>query len=227
MIVSLAKKEFHRRRLKKREPATRVRVRRSPEEARETILHAARDLLRESTPDEIGLKDVAAKAGVSHALVTHYFGSIDTLVDAALEAYAEQNRRELAKLMLERAGEGPRAWLAHVFAWVMRPEAPRLLAWSFLSGKIARSDFFSRRTRGMKNVADLVEARFKDELDLSREDVEFVLLLVMSATFGYAIGRSGFWAGLGVDRPGKAEDNMFERKLADLVELLIRERRRR
>lgn len=190
-------------------------------------MRAAQGLLRDKIPDEIGLKDVAEEAGVSHALVTHYFGSIDKLVDAALEAHAEDNRRSLIELMLDRAEEGPRAWLAHVFEWVLRPEAPRLLAWSFLSGKIARSDFFSRRTRGMKTVADLVEARFRDELDLSREDVEFVLLLVMSATFGYAIGRSGFWAGLGVDKPGKEEDALFERKLADLVEILVRERRRR
>lgn len=210
----------------KRESVSRSRVRRSPEEARELILGAARDLVRERTPDEIGLKDVAERAGVSHALVTHYFGSIDKLVDAALEAHAEENRKNFIALMLERAEQGPQAWLAHVFSWVMRPEAPRLLAWSFLSGKIARSDFFSRRTRGLKIVADLIEQRFKDELDLDREDVEFVLLLVMSATFGYAIGRAGFWGGLGVDRPGKDEDALFQRKLGELVETMIERRRR-
>jgi AcrR family transcriptional regulator len=189
-------------------------------------LEAARELIRERLPDAIGLKDVAERAGVSHALVTHYFGGIDRLVGAALEAHAEQNRNELVKLMLERAEDGPKVWLSHLFSWVMRPEAPRLLAWSFLSGKIARSDFFSRRTRGLKKVADLIEERFSRDLAFDREDVEFALLLVMSATFGYAIGRAGFWGGLGVDKPGPKEDEMFQRRLGELLEQLMRERLR-
>jgi AcrR family transcriptional regulator len=210
----------------KREPPPRTRVRRAPQEARQLILDAARELVRERLPDAIGLKDVAERAGVSHALVTHYFGGIDRLVDAALEAHAEANRAELVALMMEGAEGGPKAWLAHLFSWVMRPESPRLLAWSFLSGKIARSDFFSRRTRGMQKVADLLEERFRGELAIDREDVEFALLLVMSATFGYAIGRAGFWGGLGVDKPGEKEDTMFRDRLGDLVETLMRERAR-
>jgi len=201
-------------------------VRRAPEEARQLILDAARELVRERLPDAIGLKDVAERAGVSHALVTHYFGGIDRLVDAALEAHAEANRAELVALMAASATAAPRAWLAHLFSWVMRPEAPRLLAWSFLSGKIARSDFFSRRTRGMKKVADLLEERFRGELAIDREDVEFALLLVMSASFGYAIGRAGFWGGLGVDKPGEREDTLFRERLGDVIETLMRERAR-
>ena len=211
----------------KRAEKPRPRVRRTPEEARALILGAASALLRERHPETIGLKDVATRAGVSHALVTHYFGTIDGLIDAALEALADANRQDLTRRITEHPEEGPRAWMEHFFAWVMRPEAARLLAWSFLSGKTTRSDFFSRRTRGLKKMADLLEARFKDELDLSREDVEFVLLLLMSSTFGYAIGRGGFWSALGVDKPREEEDAMFQRRLADVVEALIADRARR
>ncbi len=71
-------------------PATRTR--RSPEEARAVILRAAESLLADRGPDGVGLKDVAVRAGVSHALVTHYFGTIDALIDAALEAHAAEQR---------------------------------------------------------------------------------------------------------------------------------------
>ncbi len=203
----------------------RPRIRRSPEEARELILGATRQLLRERAPDAIGLKDVARAAGVSHALVTHYFGTIDALVDAALETLAEANRHELVRRVLGRADEGPRAWMEQWFEWVTRPEAPRLLAWSFLTGKTTRADFFSRRTRGLSKFADLMQQRFAGELDVSREDIEFILLLLMAAPFGYAIGRAGFWSGLGKDKPGPEEDAMFFGRLADLVERLIEDRR--
>ena len=65
--------------------AARKRVRRSPEEARTLILDAADAVFREHLPDAVGLKEVAKAAGVSHALVTHYFGTYANLVEAALE----------------------------------------------------------------------------------------------------------------------------------------------
>ena len=39
------------------------------------------------------MKDVARGAGVSHALVSHYFGTYDALVEAVLERRAEAIRR--------------------------------------------------------------------------------------------------------------------------------------
>ncbi len=210
-----------------RQKKPKPRVRRSPEEARELILGATRKLLRERSPEAIGLKDVARASGVSHALVTHYFGTIDALIDAALESLAEANRKELTARILSTADGGPRAWMEQYFAWVMRPEAARLLAWSSLTGKTQRSDYFSRRTRGLKKMADLLEERFRGELHVSREDIELILLLLLSSSFGYAIGKGGFWGGLGVDKPGPEHDRLFLDRLADVIESLIESRRRR
>jgi TetR/AcrR family transcriptional regulator, repressor for neighboring sulfatase len=189
-------------------------------------LNAAKKLVCEVPPDALGLKSVAAAAGVSHALVTHYFGTIDALINDALESLAEENRRQLTeKITAEESS--PREWLRHLFGWVLRPEAARLLAWSHITGSVTRSDFFSRRSRGLRKVADLLEARFEGHLDVSREDIEDLLLLVMSASFGYAIGRSGFWGGLGVDKPTEEQDDRFFEVLASLVERRIAERLRR
>lgn len=54
------------------------------------ILDAAAELFAESGPAEISVRDVAARAGVSHALVHRYFGSKDELIAAALGRAAQQ-----------------------------------------------------------------------------------------------------------------------------------------
>ena len=67
---------------KKRRPE---RIRRTPKAARALILEAASGVLADLGPDRAGLKEVAAAAGVSHALVTHYFGTFSALVEEVLE----------------------------------------------------------------------------------------------------------------------------------------------
>src|SRR5262249_27617645 len=61
------------------------RRRRTPERARQEILDAAERVFARSQPDQVGLKEVAREAGVSHALITHYFGTYAGLLEAALE----------------------------------------------------------------------------------------------------------------------------------------------
>src|SRR5687767_8513778 len=60
------------------------RRRRSPEVARQELLDAAERVFSQSSPDEVGLKEVAREAGVSHALITHYFGTYAGLIEATL-----------------------------------------------------------------------------------------------------------------------------------------------
>src|SRR4051812_23554771 len=76
------------------------RVRRTPEEARERILEAAERVFATHLPDVVGLKDVAREAGVSHALVTHYFGTYAALVEATLERRFDKVRDELIPVIV-------------------------------------------------------------------------------------------------------------------------------
>ena len=69
----------------KRGAFRRPRRRRAPEVARQELLAAAERVFGRAQPDEVGLKEVAREAGVSHALVTHYFGTYAGLIEAALE----------------------------------------------------------------------------------------------------------------------------------------------
>lgn len=198
-------------------------VRRSPEATKQLILEACQRLLAKNGPDAVGLKDVAAEAGVSHALVTHYFGSIDALLLAALEDYAELQRKSILERILLQKDAGPREWMQQFFAWGSRPETARVLAFTFLKGMITREDFFSKKQRGAARVVDAVLERAaslgKDAPRFERRDLEFIVLLVLAATHGYALGREGYWPSLGVDAPGEREDKFFFDRLADLVEL--------
>ena len=78
----------------------RKRVRRNPEQARANILEAAIRVLSKQGPDAVGLKEVAAEAGVSHALVTHYFKTYETLVDATVQEAMLRLRTRLIDAMV-------------------------------------------------------------------------------------------------------------------------------
>lgn len=202
------------------------RVRRAPEDARALLLEAAVGLVVEHGPDGVGLKDVARAAGVSHALVTHYFGTIGALVDAALERHASEQRARLLELIQERADAGPRAWMDAFFAWIQRPDTARLVAWALMTNRQTKDDFFSRRVRGAKRVADAVDARLAVEgRPADRADLEFVILLLLSASHGYALGRTAFWASLGVDEVEPTRDAAFFERLGALAETIVPLRR--
>src|SRR5687768_3387856 len=87
------------------------RRRRSPELARQEILDASERVFVDFQPDQVGLKEVAREAGVSHALITHYFGTFANMIEAVLERRVGGLRaRILEKLrdtqgVLSRPGE--------------------------------------------------------------------------------------------------------------------------
>src|SRR6185503_18656066 len=86
---------------RRRAPMQEPRRRRSPEIARQEILDAAERVFTAFQPDQVGLKEVAREAGVSHALITHYFGTYAGLIEAALE----RRLRTLRETTLNRLRE--------------------------------------------------------------------------------------------------------------------------
>src|SRR5215813_12722092 len=85
-----------------RRPARVVaRRRRPPELARQEILDAAERVFAGFQPDQVGLKEVAREAGVSHALITHYFGTYAGLIDAALERRTRATRESILARLRE------------------------------------------------------------------------------------------------------------------------------
>jgi TetR/AcrR family transcriptional regulator, repressor for neighboring sulfatase len=196
------------------------RVRRSPEEARRTILDAALRLFASAGPDAVGLKEVAKEAGVSHALVTHYFGTYDGLVEAAFADHTQRVRAETIARIAELSSGGPRAWIEHASKQLNHPLYGRLVAWALLSGRMNQDDFFPRRDQGFRKVADVIEMRLAfDGKAKARDDIEFLLMLVLTALVGYTIGGRALWAGLGKDATPE-RDVWFRERLSSAVEAL-------
>src|SRR3979409_326613 len=83
------------------------RRRRSPELARQEILDAAQRVFAAAQPDQVGLKEVAREAGVSHALITHYFGTYAGLLEAALERRINAMRAGVTARLRAPAARAP------------------------------------------------------------------------------------------------------------------------
>jgi AcrR family transcriptional regulator len=205
----------------------RPRKRRAPEEARGELLDAAERLLSERGPDAIGLRDVASAARVSHGLITHYFKTYDGLVEAVFARRAQRVSRTLLT-QLEAAKLAPSAsdLLQSFLAIVREPIQLRLVAWATLSGRAQQADFLPRRERSLRAVADAIhaaalrEAERLDSVAPSREDVDYALLLGLSATYAYALGKKPFLTALG-RTPSADSDAQMQQRMARVLDRLL------
>lgn len=168
-------------------------------------------------PEAAGLKTVAEEAGVSHGLVTHYFGTYDSLVEAAMEEHIEKIRAALMDLI--RPGLSPGELIDALFAHLADPVYGRFFMWAIASGRFKREDFFPRRKQAPKQIADALESLMRSTSDveqLDREELEFRMILTWCAALGYSMGRSLMWQAFG-HQPSNRRDEQFRRRLADLL----------
>ncbi len=200
----------------------KVRQRRSPEAARRLILESASALLIAHGPDAIGLKDVAARAGVSHALVSHYFGTKESLFEEAIELHSRALQDAVIVAMAKDNAFEVENLIALLFESIATPNAGRLAAWMLLSGRSESADFFPLRHKGGKRVVDVLSARFASVgRTIPRERIEFAMLLVLTAAHGYAMGRKAFLGSLELS-PTKERDEWFRHELSEVVKNLAR-----
>ncbi|MDY7232515.1 TetR/AcrR family transcriptional regulator [Hyalangium rubrum] len=197
------------------------RRRRTPEEAREEILQAAEPLLVEQGPDRVGLQAVARAAGVSHALVTHYFGTYETLVREVLLRRNQLVVEEFQRRMLEaseplRAGE----LLDRFFAILQQVGQTRLLAWALLTGRSEHMPL--ARAQGLRVLVDALEfhaqrvAPTLGQPPPSRETLEMALLVGICASQWYMLAREGLLPALGKSVDAET-DARFREVLAGML----------
>ncbi len=192
------------------------RKRRSPEEAKRTILRAAQKLLAEHGPDAIGLKEIAREANVSHALVSHYFGTYESLVDDALADHLTSQRLDGIQRIM-RSPPHPSAWLDVAFEQLAHPLSGRLLVWAMLTGRLEREDFVVFRDRGLAQVVDLLAAYMRAAgRETDREALERGVLIGFCAVIGYSLGRNALWGSLG-KRASAEKDLAFRTQLASIL----------
>jgi AcrR family transcriptional regulator len=196
--------------------STPDRRRRSPDEARRTILAAALELIARHGPDAVGLKEVARKAGVSHALVSHYFGTYDALVEAAFQQHLTEQRIEgLARIV--KVPPHPSAWLDVGFEHLSNPLTGRLLIWAMLTGRLEREDFVVLRDRGLAQTVDLLQAYLRATgVDVDRDVLENGTMIGFCAAIGYSLGRTALWGSLG-KRATSERDAAFRAQLSEML----------
>lgn len=203
--------------------ALRPRRRRPPEVARQEILDAAERVFVEFQPDQAGLKLVAREAGVSHALITHYFGTYAGLIEAVLE----RRIRSLREAMLDRLREAgalsrPGELLELLFRALEDPVHVRLTRWMLASERPSAAHAFALRDRGLQLVAREVAAALVPAPDRALQDrVELALLAAVSAAYGYAIGKYALVGALGREASHELDRELC-RTLAAMLEAYLR-----
>jgi AcrR family transcriptional regulator len=207
---------------KKKVAAPAPRKRREPEEARAEILAAAERLLAQRPPDEVGLKDVARAVGVSHALISHYFGTFAELVDAVLERRVRALREQaLSKLRDPVGAFSSGELLEALFAMLSDPVYLRLSVWALAGDRASGPSSFPMREQGMRVFAEALTERISTEHPALagaalRERVELGLLAANTAAYGFMVGRKAWMGALGKE-PSAKMDRRFREALERMV----------
>ena len=205
-------------------PARTPRRRRAPETARTELMDAAETLFAEAHPSAVGLKDVAREAGVSHALITHYFGTYGGLIEATLERRLRALRAKvIARLGDASAVERPEELLALLFDALEDPVHLRLVRWLIGGERDSSPHVF--QDRGLTAIATQVARAIAPPGDATApalvEKIELALITAVSAAYGYALSKRGLAASVG-RRPSRELDAQVQRTLADMLRAYLR-----
>jgi AcrR family transcriptional regulator len=200
-----------------------LRRRRAPEEARQEILGAAERVFVEFQPDQVGLKDVAREAGVSHALITHYFGTYANMVEAVLERRVRVLRANIVeKLKQPAALSRPDELLAMLFTALQDPIHLRLTRWLLASERPSAAHAFALREQGLVLIAHQV-AQALDPMPSRQtiERVEMSLVCAVAAAYGFAMGKYALAGALGREVSNEL-DHKVQKTLAEMIQVYLR-----
>jgi TetR/AcrR family transcriptional regulator, repressor for neighboring sulfatase len=199
------------------------RRRRAPEVARTELLDAAERVFAKSPPDQVGLKEVAKAAGTSHGLITHYFGTYDGLVAAALIRRTTALRERVVVALADPTMlTKPDALVDMLFDVYQDPVHMRLMNHLIAAENAETTHALSLQHRGIAQVA----ARIADALrpqgstEAYRDHIALSLMLAVAAAFGYAATRPSLAGAIG--KPLSPElDREVRRTLAQMVQRYI------
>ena len=164
----------------------RPRVRRTPEDARAHILDAADAVFRDQLPDAVGLREIAAAAGVSHGLVTHYFATYEGLVAAVIARRIDAARAKAFARMAQTLFTADEAPLLSVLVDLLEDRTlVRLMVWSLLTGRGASVI----GTPGqLGRLIDGMDARLAAVgTPIPRERLELSTMVALATVTGWAV----------------------------------------
>jgi len=199
---------------------TLKRLRRTPEEARRLILETAQELIADTGPEGLRLQEIAARAGISHPLILHHFGSREGLV-RALTAQAAGELRDRLIAAMASGGASLEQQLDRVFD-AFRDGLAQRLAWLATLGPDGGGTGASTIVR---DIADVLHARrvaaAAPGAVVERADSEALIHLVAAAAFGDAIFGPRLHRSAGASATGET-DRRFRSWFATLIRDHIR-----
>ncbi len=221
-------------------PVERVRRRRSPEQAQEEILGAAARLFLAHGPERVSLMDVAREAGVSHALVSHYFGTFQALVETVVLRHVSGRFGALLERLRESGPRPTEELVREVFAVHEDPLFARVGLWALLSRRTGAWAVAPPDDAGLDDVAMALLERHFAPLHAARglpppspAHLRHVLHLVAVTAHGYAlskhvvVGEPRPGGGRGDAESGERADKAFSEQFARMVEAYLAEAVRR
>lgn len=175
-------------------------VRRTPEAARQHILDAADRVFATELPDQVGLREIAKAARVSHGLVTHYFGTYDALISEVIERRLGQMRTTAYARLATMTFAPTESPLIDVLMDMLDDRTlMRLLAWSLLSH---RADAILGKDGAMGKVIDGVHARLQElGSKIERERIELTFMMSISMVLGWSLAGPALERGAGRTTP--------------------------
>jgi AcrR family transcriptional regulator len=222
--MSRERRQLARERRVERRSRRVARRRRAPEVARQLLLDASERLFSRESPDQVGLKEVAREAGVSHALVTHYFGTYAGLVEATLERRIAVLRERIRDRLREAGALArPEELLGMLFTALDDPVHLRLVKWLAATERPSAVHAFALQHRGLSMIAHEVAGALRPEPTREMiETIELALVTAVAAAAGYAIGKPALAGAIGRE-VGPVLDAGVRRTLAGMVQIYLRE----
>ncbi len=164
---------------------------------------------------------IAREAGVSHALITHYFGTFDGLVEAVFERRTLRLRavimERLATTGLTKAGE----LIATLFTTFGDPVHLRLMKWMLASERGGVVHALALRDRGISLIAEQVAKAIAPGGEIVvRREIELALVIAVSAAFGYTATKLALASAIGRE-PDEELDREVQRSLTAMLEAYL------
>lgn len=202
----------------------RVRRRRAPEVARQELLDAAERVFAEFSPAEVGLKDIGREAGVSHALITHYFGTFAGLVEAVLQRRLAA-LRDATVARIREAGvlSRPEELIAILFRTLEDPVHLRIMKWLISMDRLSAMHAFAFQEQGLRTIAHQVAAALQPQpTHKVIEAIELAIVCAVSAALGYAMNKHAIVGAIG--KPVDAVlDEAVRKTLAAMLQAYVRD----
>jgi AcrR family transcriptional regulator len=155
---------------------------------REALLRAATAALNEMPVEEVSLREIARRAGVSHAAPKHHFSSLGQLMAEVVAGGFEQFHEDLQVAANRDADQSPRSRLMAMGRAYLRFAADNPAVYSLMFGK--RDNVVTTTPRlatGMLASWGLLEVQVADFIGVSR--AHYGAVTVWSAVHGLAMLR--------------------------------------